>query len=85
MVSREDAISHLQTIWAWAAIEDIRPREWEKVRHWVTDAIELLKQAPVRCGECRHRLGCLISDGPDGKKDWYCADGEREEQERIEL
>ena len=38
----------------------------------------------VTCGECRHYLHCLISGGPEGRKDWFCADGEREEQTTME-
>lgn len=85
MTDRKDVIAHLQIIWTWARVGDIRRAEMPKICQWTEDAIRLLEQAPVRCGDCRHRLSCLISGGHDGSLDWFCADGEREEQGRMEL
>jgi len=39
------------------------------------DALQLLDI--VTCGECRHRLQCLISGEHGHGYDWFCADGER--------
>jgi hypothetical protein len=49
----------------------------------ISDTIDLLKEKPevVRCKDCKHYMtihctcdGCCISD------DWFCADGERREE-----
>lgn len=84
MSKREDAVAHLQIIWAWAAVRDIRERECAKMTGWLSDAIELLRQGPVSCGSCRHYDHCLIAGGHEGSPDWFCADGEAEVQTRIE-
>lgn len=49
----------------------------------ISDTIALLKEQPevVRCKHCTHTEHCEIYRGFDGKNlDWFCADGERREE-----
>ena len=48
---------------------------------WVADTIGAMPDAIVRCKDCKNRNECEIVDGCVADKDWFCADGEKKENE----
>jgi len=75
MPDREKVIKALEE-----TIPFLDSRGYGGAAHTVYDALALLKEQEtvVRCKDCKHYMtmhcncgGCFISD------DWYCADGER--------
>ena len=38
------------------------------------------KEQIVRCGDCKYHGKCEIADGFGAGRDWFCADGERNEK-----
>lgn len=47
------------------------------------DAYALLKEQPkiVRCKDCTHRDHCELADGFGKSAEWFCANGERRQQD----
>ena len=47
------------------------------------EALELLKEQRkiVQCKDCKNRDECEIVDGCIADKDWFCADGERRQDD----
>ena len=48
----------------------------EKLKEPFKDVVSV-----VRCRDCKNRDECEIVDGCVADKDWFCADGERKENE----